>query len=166
MKFEKVTLKQFTKDIKKHFPWLEDDAIEVMWKNIKLPARATAGSAGYDFYSPVSFSLDNGDTVTVPTGIRASIDNGYFLMLVPRSGLGFKYGLALSNTIGVIDVDYFNADNEGHIMAKVYSDPKCGVLNVAEGDRFMQGIFVPYAVTNDDVTSGKRAGGMGSTGVN
>ena len=163
MKFEKVTLKQFTKDIKKHFPWLEDDAIEVMWKNIKLPSRATSGSAGYDFYSPVSFSLDNGGTVTVPTGIRVKIDDGYFLMCLPRSGLGFKYGLGLSNTLGVIDADYFNADNEGHIMAKVYCRPE-HVLRIAEGDRFMQGIFVPYAITEDDVTSGKRVGGMGSTG--
>lgn len=164
MHFEKVSLKQFTKDVKAFYPWLEDDAIEVMWNNIKLPKRATAGSAGYDFYSPISCSMSQGVPTMIPTGIRVKIDEGYFLMCVPRSGLGFKYGFALSNSIAVIDQDYFFADNEGHIMAKVYCRPE-HVLRISEGERFMQGIFLPYGVTDDDDTSEKRSGGFGSTGT-
>ena len=83
-------------------------------------------------------------------------------MCVPRSGLGFKYGCRLVNTCGIIDEDYYYADNEGHIMAKITCDKG---FKLASGDRFMQGIFVPYAVTaDDDPIASERTGGFGSTG--
>lgn len=83
------------------------------------------------------------------------------LALFPRSGLGFKHGMRLKNTVGIIDSDYYNADNEGHIMAKI--DVDYGFIG-EEGDRFMQGVFLPYGVTTDDNANGERTGGFGSTG--
>lgn len=133
-----------------------------VYDNIKLPIRATSGSAGYDFHMPYNVAFRTGQLMTIPTGIRCKIEPGWMLALFPRSGLGFKHGFRLKNTVGIIDSDYYNAGNEGHIMAKVDVD-----LNFIcnEGDRFMQGVFMPYGVaTNDETISGERAGGFGSTG--
>ena len=129
-----------------------------------LPRRATAGSAGYDFFSPLAFTLAPGESLRVPTGVRARIDDGWVLMLFPRSGLGFKYRLQLNNTVGVIDADYFGAKNEGHIHLKLTNDSREGrALQVRAGDAVAQGLFVPFGITVDDEAVGQRTGGMGST---
>jgi len=127
-----------------------------------LPRRATAGSAGYDFFAPAAFSLEPGETVKIPTGVRARIEAGWVLMLFPRSGLGFKYRLRLDNTVGVVDADYFGAKNEGHIFVKLTN---CGdkPLSVAAGEAFCQGVFLPFGLTEDDAAEGERTGGFGST---
>ena len=127
-----------------------------------LPRRATAGSAGYDFFAPKAFELRPGETVRIPTGVRARIDGGWVLMLFPRSGLGFKYRLRLDNTVGVVDADYFGAKNEGHIFVKMTN---CGdrPLSVAAGEAFCQGVFLPFGLTEDDDASAERIGGFGST---
>jgi len=131
---------------------------------IRLPQRATAGSAGYDFYAPAAFELAPGETILMPTGVRARMDDGWVLMLFPRSGLGFKYRLQLNNTVGVIDSDYFDAKNEGHIMLKLTNDSNEGkTLTVSAGDAVAQGVFLPYGVTVDDDATGQREGGFGST---
>ncbi|MBP5466739.1 MAG: deoxyuridine 5'-triphosphate nucleotidohydrolase, partial [Clostridia bacterium] len=111
---------------------------EETYNGITLPKRATKGSAGYDFFAPETFSLDPKETVKIATGVRAEIKEGWVLMLFPRSGLGFKYRLTLDNTVGVIDSDYFNADNEGHIFIKMTN---CGnlPLTVEQGKAFAQG---------------------------
>ena len=134
----------------------------VIKDSIELPQRATKGSAGYDFYSPLSFVLEPGETIKIPTGIRCGMNNDWVLMLFPRSGLGFKYRIRLENTVGIIDSDYFYSDNEGHIMVKITNE---GVktMKVAKGDGFCQGIFLPYGITEDDKTEGTRNGGFGST---
>ena len=157
-KFEKVSFEQFKKD------WdLDGDAVSV-YEQIKLPARATAGSAGYDFFAPCEIKLAPGETVKIPTGIRAKIDDGYVLSLYPRSGLGFKFRLQLNNTVGIIDSDYYNSDNEGHIFCKITNDSNEGkTINVKAGDGFCQGIFSEYFVTYDDIADGVRNGGFGST---
>ena len=82
------------------------------YDNIKLPQRATSGSAGYDFCSPIDVLLGPKESVRIPTGIRCRIDEGYVLELYPRSSFGFKYQMGLLNTTGIIDADYFNADND------------------------------------------------------
>ena len=128
---------------------------------IPLPRRGTAGSAGYDFVSPVSFTLRPGEAVTVPTGIRARMEPGWVLLIVPRSSLGFKYGLRLANTTGVIDSDYYGAANEGHIQVRLTCDRP---VTVAAGDRFCQGIFLPYGLAEEEDSFAGRTGGMGSTG--
>lgn len=91
----------------------------------------------------------------------------WVLHLYPRSGLGFKFRLQLNNTVGIIDSDYFNSDNEGHIFAKITNDSNEGkVLTLQAGEGFMQGIFLEYGITEDDDADGVRNGGFGSTTQN
>lgn len=166
-KFEKVSLEQFTKDWIDCFPMygeLVELAIAKVYENIKLPERKTKGSAGYDFHSPLDFTLSPGESIKIPTGIRAKIDEGWVLKCYPRSGLGFKYRLQLNNTVGVIDSDYFFSDNEGHIFAKITNDTNENKpLTVKTGEGFMQGIFVEYGITTNDCADEIRNGGFGST---
>lgn len=128
-----------------------------------LPRRATSGSAGYDFFAPAAFELNPGETVKIPTGVRARIDEGWVLMLFPRSGLGFKYRVMLNNTVGIVDADYFGARNEGHIFIKLFNAGDRTVC-VEAGEAFAQGIFLPFGLTDDDDARGERTGGFGSTG--
>lgn len=165
--FEKVSLDQFTEALSALFAEQEMEApsaelVEVMYDGIKLPERATKGSAGYDFKAPVSFHLDPNDTIKIPTGIRAKINDGWCLICMPRSSLGFKYSLQLVNTVGLIDSDYQFADNEGHIFAKMtnYGNKP---IDIFAGQSFLQGVFLPFGVTEDDSADGVRTGGMGST---
>ncbi|MBQ9736925.1 MAG: dUTP diphosphatase [Clostridia bacterium] len=156
-KFEKVSLGQFTSD------WNAPNAEEV-YNEIKLPHRATKGSAGYDFYAPQSFTLAPGETIKIPTGIRAKIDEGWVLNIYPRSGLGFKFRLQLDNTVGIIDSDYYNSSNEGHIMIKMTNNSLEGKsVTVAKGNAFAQGVFLEYGITTDDDADAIRDGGFGST---
>lgn len=135
-----------------------------IYRTLKLPQRATAGSAGYDFFAPAAFSLAPGETIKIPTGIRVSMEDGWVLKCYPRSGLGFKYRLQFNNTVGIIDSDYFYSDNEGHIFMKLTNDSNEGkTLSVEAGTGFAQGIFVEYGITVDDDASAVRNGGFGST---
>ena len=137
---------------------------KLIYDRIKLPKRATSGSAGYDFFSPLSFTLRPGETIKIPTGIRVRIEEGGVLKCYPRSGQGFKYRLQLNNTVGIIDSDYYDSDNEGHIFCKLTNDSNEGkAVTVEEGTGFMQGIFVEYGITIDDDASDIRNGGFGST---
>ena len=158
-KFEKVSFEQFKKD------WEYDtENVQQIYDNIKLPKRATKGSAGYDFFAPISLTLAPGETIKIPTGIRVSIEDGWVLKLYPRSGLGFKYRLQLNNTVGIIDSDYYFSDNEGHIFAKLTNDSnEDKTLSISQGTGFMQGIFVEYGITVDDDVEAVRNGGFGST---
>ena len=110
-KFHKVSKEQFIIDFKDSFPKYDEAAINDIYASIKLPKRATIGSAGYDFYTPIDFILKPHETIKIPTGIRVSINDGWVLAIFPRSGLGFKYRLQLNNTVGIIDSDYFNSDS-------------------------------------------------------
>ena len=140
------------------------DESKKIYEDIKLPLRATKYSAGYDFYSPFDFTLNPGETIKIPTGIRAKMREDYALFLLPRSGLGFKYRLQLNNTIGLIDADYFYSDNEGHIFAKITNDSNEGkVISVKKGEAFIQGVFLSYGITEDDEVNTIRNGGFGST---
>lgn len=164
-KFEKVSLEQFIQDWIDTFDntYTETEIVNI-YDNIKLPKRATKGSAGYDFYTPINITLRPNETIKIPTGIRCFMDEDWVLKLYPRSGLGFKYRLQLNNTVGIIDSDYFYSDNEGHIMAKITNDTNEDKNVIVEvGDGFMQGIFVQYGITFDDEADGIRNGGFGST---
>lgn len=156
-KFEKVSLAQFKSGCAR------PDS-ESIYGEIKLPRRATTGSAGYDFFAPFDIVLEAGQTAKIPTGIRVRIDEGWLLSLYPRSGLGFKFRLQLDNTVGIIDSDYYNSDNEGHIFAKITNDSREGkTVTIPAGTAFMQGIFTEYGITEDDDADGVRNGGFGST---
>ena len=154
--FMKVSRARFKAD------W--DFAAPCPYDELILPRRGTVGSAGYDFYSPVDFTLAPGEFIKIPTGIRARIDEGWVLTIYPRSGQGFKYRLQLYNTVGVIDSDYFGAENEGHIHIKIVNANEEGkTLSVRKGEAFAQGIFLPFGITVDDAASDIRTGGFGST---
>ena len=130
---------------------------------IPLPKRATAGSAGYDFVSPVDVTVSGGGTALIPTGIRAEMRPGWVLLLFPRSSLGFRHALRLSNTVGVIDSDDAFAKNEGHIMVKL-RNPLDQPVAIGKGERFCQGVFLPYGTAEEDEVTAERTGGFGSTG--
>ena len=172
-KFEKVSFGQFLKDAAKAFYLcntedLTEENISKMheiYDKIKLPVRATRGSAGYDFSTPFELPIPHGASVKVPTGIRVKIKEGWVLQIFPRSSLGFKYRLQLDNTVGIIDSDYYESDNEGHIFIKITNDSiPSSFIRINEGDRFAQGIFLPYGITEDDDVDAVRNGGYGSTG--
>ena len=162
--FEKVSFVQFKEGYKDAFGDVSDEEIREIYEKIKLPRRATAGSAGYDFFMPVTKTLKVQETLKVPTGFRVKMDENWVLKCYPRSGLGFKYRLQLNNTVGIIDSDYYGSDNEGHIFAKLTKDGKEGKeVELKEGTGFMQGIFVEYGITVDDDVEEVRNGGFGST---
>ena len=163
--FQKVSREQFVRDWTDSFGDCSTEQAEKIYEGIKIPARATSGSAGYDLCTPVGFSLAPGETIKIPTGIRVKIEEGWMLGLYPRSGLGFKYRMQLNNTVGIIDSDYYYSDNEGHIMVKFTNASNTGLtINLNAGDAFSQGIFTEYGITFDDDATGVRNGGFGSTG--
>ncbi len=165
-KFFKVSVEQYIKDFLKLFPSEsigETAMIEEVYETIKLPKRSTSGSAGYDFFTPVDIHLEPNESITIPTGIKCQIEDRWFLSLYPRSGLGFKYQLHLATSVSIIDSDYYNNENnEGHIMAKLVNDGD-KTVNIEKGSAFMQSVFLPYGITDDDNADGERKGGMGST---
>lgn len=159
MKFEKVSYKQFYDD---YHDLQSESFLRSVYDGIKLPKRATKGSAGYDFFAPEAFTLQPGETIKIPTGIRAAMDHGWVLQIYPRSGLGFKYQESLCNTVGIIDEDYYYSDNEGHIQIKIVNRGD-KPFTVAEGQGFAQGIFMQYGMVENDMTTDTRNGGFGST---
>ena len=163
-RFHKVSFGQFKEGWLGEFPKSTEEEMRKIYEEIRLPRRATAGSAGYDFFAPVNFVLAPGETVKIPTGIRVEMEENWVLKCYPRSGLGFKFRLQLNNTVGIIDSDYFHSDNEGHIFVKLTNDTKENrTLCVEKGTGFMQGIFVEYGITVDDDVTEVRNGGLGST---
>ncbi len=165
-KFSKVSLKQFKEAMSNLVEKIvvPESSLETIYSSIKLPQRATAGSAGYDFFTPIAINLAPGETIRIPTGIRCQMEEGWVLKIYPRSGLGFKFRVQLDNTVGIIDQDYYFSDNEGHIMIKITNDTKEGkevILDAGKG--FAQGIFVEFGITCDDEADGIRNGGFGST---
>lgn len=168
--FFKVSYEQFKKDWADTFDepndadLREEKVIRETYDSLKLPVRGTVGSAGYDFFSPLDFVLGPGEEIKFPTGIKVSMNEGYVLLIFPRSSIGFKYFTLLNNTIGVVDESYFNNEtNEGHMFVKLHN---CGdkMLSVKKGDRICQGIFMQYGITVDDDVTAERNGGFGSTG--
>lgn len=162
-RFQKVSKERFVCDWNNAFGGTNEEAEEI-YDALLLPRRATSGSAGYDFFSPLNFTLAPGESIRIPTGIRAYMEPDYVLMCFPRSGLGFKYRLQLNNTVGIIDSDYYASDNEGHIFIKLTNDSREGkTLEVAAGQGFAQGIFLQFGITQEDDVSEIRNGGFGST---
>ena len=156
MRFEKISKQQFEKDF-------NESNSNITYDEIKIPVRATKCSAGYDIFSTKTIHLRPGDSVKIPTGLRILLDDDKFLMVVPRSGLGFKFRIQLDNTVGIIDADYSNSDNEGHMWIKIQNEGDKEYI-VKKGDAMIQGIFIKYLKTDDDIeTDNIRNGGIGST---
>ena len=150
-KFEKVSFNTF-----------KECGSREIYDSVKLPRRATAKSAGYDFFAPTKLTVAPHETVTVATGVRALMPDDWCLMIFPRSGLGFKYKLRLNNTVGIIDADYSDSDNEGHIFIRMTNESDKQLV-IEQGAAFAQGIFTRYLLTEDDDVTATRNGGLGST---
>ena len=150
-KFEKVSFDTF-----------REYGSREIYDGVKLPRRATLKSAGYDFFAPTRLTVAPHETVTVATGIRALMPDDWCLMIFPRSGLGFKYKLRLNNTVGIIDADYSDSDNQGHIFIRMTNESDVPLV-IEQGAAFAQGIFTRYLLTEDDDATELRNGGLGST---
>lgn len=171
IEFKKVSYKEYktAREAMKDCP--AEPLIRAEYNRIKLPCRSTEGSAGYDFFAPFNIKIkgiSNYDkenskdfSIKFPTGIKITGDTkGWFLLCLPRSGLGFNWGVHLWNTAGVVDSDYQFADNSGHIFAKLSSIDN---VEISQGRAFMQGIILPYLKVDNDEVVTKRRGGLGST---
>ena len=156
-RFEKVSKEQFSKDSIELLNISDAD-----YEAVSIPVRATEGSAGYDFVCPFDLTIKQGEMVKVPTGIRCFIESNYVLQIYPRSSLGFKYQICLANTVGIIDSDYYNATNEGHIIVALVNRGDKD-LEIKKGERIVQGIFVEYFKAEEDEVTTKRTGGIGSS---
>lgn len=157
-RFEKVSYNQYLEAIGGDIDLFDE------YNDIIIPKRATTGSAGYDFFAPFTFTLNPNETIKIPTGIRVILDSDKFLAIYPRSGLGFNFRLQLDNTVGIIDSDYCNSDNEGHIFIKITNDGREGKsITINKGDGIAQGIITQFFKTDDDNSEGIRNGGFGST---
>lgn len=168
-KFHKISLAQYTKDRVGDLMQTgleEQEAVmqaEREYENIVLPRRSTTYSAGYDLRSPGEYVLLPGESLTISTGLRIQMDENMWLGVYIRSSLGFKYNVRLKNSVGVIDADYFNADNEGHLKVGIYNGGN-KMLEIHAGDAIAQGILQKYYVTDDDEpVQQRRSGGFGST---
>lgn len=160
--FQKVSYENYKKSMEA-FNFSDEELLK-MYEEINIPKRATKGSAGYDFFVPFDINLDVSEEILIPTGIRAKMNDGYVLMLFPRSGYGFKFRFQLNNTVGIIDSDYYYADNEGHIMCRMINDGRQGKkIEIKKGNAFVQGIFLPYFLAQEEEVEVVRTGGFGST---
>ena len=160
-RFEKVTGDEYAYTMLAN----EDEIDWVNYDKIVLPNRATNHSAGYDFYLTRDIELQPGESVVIETLVRCFIEPGWFLAIFPKSGLGFKYNVTLANTVGIVDADYYNSDNGGHIKVKLINKGD-RILSLEKCDKFCQGVFMPYGITYDDdnYVKEERNGGFGSTG--
>jgi deoxyuridine 5'triphosphate nucleotidohydrolase dUTPase len=95
-KFEFVSAEEWNKNIEQPFNEASDNGY-------KLPYRGTKHSAGYDFISPINFVIQPHSMVKIPTGIKATMENDEILSIYPRSSIGFKTGIRLANTVGIVD---------------------------------------------------------------
>lgn len=131
----------------------------------KLPTRKTKGSAGYDFCLPCDVHLEPyGDSPIILTGVKAYMPEDEVLLLFIRSSVGILKNVTLSNSVGVIDCDFCdNPENEGNIGLRLHNNSALSV-DFKKGERIMQGVFVKFATVINDVTTGERKGGTGSTG--
>jgi dUTP diphosphatase len=128
-----------------------------------LPKRSTQHSAGYDFVAAETITIDPGAIKLVPTNVKAYMQEGEVLYLYDRSSNPRKRGIVLSNSVGVIDKDYYgNPDNDGNIHAQ-FTNITNDVVTIEKGTAMMQGVFMPFLLADDDNASGVRVGGFGST---
>lgn len=171
MRFEKVSKEAFVKDCEKwlmvHNQASHSSMIkyyENVYEKITLPERSTSGSAGYDFKNPFSNSIFEGP-VFIPTGIRVFLDEDKVLQIVPRSSSS-KKRIMLANTIGIIDSDYVNAENEGDIIIALRSYDHVGAdtIYIEHNEKIAQGIILPFYTVENDSADKARTGGFGSTG--
>lgn len=137
--------------MKRHFKKLTDNAT--------MPERATKGSAGYDISASETVTIQPGEIKLVSTGLAVQMKQDDVMLLIDRSSNPRKRGLVLSNSVGVIDHDYFPNEFMG-MFTNITDKP----VTIEAGQRIMQAVFVKYGLVDDDNATGQRIGGFGSTG--
>lgn len=131
--------------------------------DFELPKRATQYSAGYDFFCPEDIIIPPKEMKRVMTGVKCELFPTMYLMLANRSSNPRKKNLILLSGIGVIDADYYNnPDNDGEIAFEFYNISNEPV-EIKKSEKLGQGIITRYVITEDDMTTGVRVGGFGST---
>lgn len=131
-----------------------------------LPAYATAGSAGLDLRACLSAALilQPGQAELLPTGLAIHVEDPTLAALIlPRSGLGHKYGIVLGNLVGLIDSDY-----QGQLMVSCWNR-SAQPFTVRPGERIAQLVIVPVVQVELEVVaefgaSVRGAGGFGHSG--
>lgn len=134
-------------------------------KDTILPKRGTKNSAGYDFYAAEDINCRAHSISKLSfTNVKARMPKNEYLAIMIRSSLAVKHGLQVAQGTAVIDADYYsNPDNDGNIGIAIVNNSG-GDYIIRKGERFCQGIFHKYEVTDDDDASGERTGGYGHTG--
>ena len=129
-------------------------------ENATIPERATEHSAGYDISASETVTIQPDEIKMVSTGLAVQLGDDEVLKLYDRSSNPVKRGIALINSVGIIDSDYYPQEFKGLFM-NISKEP----VTISKGQRIMQGVFVKYLTTDDDNANGKRTGGFGSTGL-
>lgn len=157
-------------------------------REVNIPKYANPGDAGMDLYSPDEYTIDPGETVIIPTGVKMAVPKGYAILIQPRSGQSVKTKLRIANTPGLIDsgyrdeigviveniepkfkdIDYeFDEEGEIHINSILHGAP----YTIEKGQRFaqMRLVEVPTAallqVDKVEEIGDNRGGGFGSSGT-
>jgi len=138
---------------------------QIIYPEVILPTRADARSAGYDFYAPIDIIVPPQGKTLLWTNVKAYMQEDEVLQIYPRSSMGIKKGLMLSNTVGIIDSSYYgNPDNDGNIGLALLNTSGKGIT-IKAGERIAQGIFIKYLrADNDETLHEERTGGFGSSG--
>lgn len=136
---------------------------EFITPDFELPKRATQHSAGYDFFCPEDVVIPPKEAVRVMTGVKCELLPDQVLIVANRSSNPKNKSLVLLNGIGVVDADYYsNPDNDGEIGFEFYNISDKPV-EIKKCEKLGQGIIMRYIKTEDDITTGVRVGGFGST---
>jgi dUTP pyrophosphatase len=135
---------------------LSDDA--------RLPTRAHPGDAGLDLHSAEAARIEPGGRATVGTGIAVEIPDGHAGLVLPRSGLAARHGIALVNAPGLIDSGY-----RGEIRVLLLNTDRTDAFAIAPGDRIAQLVISPLADAEpvevaELAESARAGGGFGSSG--
>jgi len=135
-------------------------------KDIHIPVRKTAHSAGYDVEAAEDIIIpmyQRGIKPTlIPTGLKAYCEPDECFLLLNRSS-GPKKGFLMANSVGLVDSDYYgNPDNDGHFFF-AYFNCSDHDIEVKKGDVIGQVVFTKFLITDEDVATGMRMGGFGST---
>jgi len=130
----------------------------------KLPSRAHDGDAGLDLYAAVSATIDPGERATVATGIAIEVPAGHAGLVLPRSGLAARHGIALVNAPGLIDAGY-----RGEIKVLLLNTDRTEPFEISVGDRIAQLVLTPAAEADtvevaELAGSARGEGGFGSSG--
>jgi dUTP pyrophosphatase len=130
-----------------------------------LPRRAHPGDAGLDLYAAETAKIGPGERAMVATGIAVEIPEGHAGLVLPRSGLAARHGIALVNAPGLIDCGY-----RGEVRVLLLNTDRSEAFEIAVGDRIAQLLLTPFAAAGvvevaelDETARGE--GGFGSTGA-